>query len=130
MRIALIVLVAALAACATKSSSLVGATGVSVSSKPDTCAERLSEAQRQVAAAIESARACQVDADCATVEVSTGCFHACTQAVADAKVAAVKAAIQSANESSCASFVDDGCRVDRATCAPRGPARCVVGACQ
>ena len=106
-----------------------GTQAVSTAASGGSCQEREDAAKKAILAAAEGGKACAGDADCSVVELRSSCSDGCSRAVSAQGAAAVKAAAERLDGSTCAQFVKDGCSVHHPPCAPPGPARCTAGVC-
>lgn len=93
------------------------------------CADLGSAAQKDVAAIVEAHRSCTQATDCMNVELSASCFDSCTRAIRKDAAADLKAAQDKADQTQCAQFTSQGCKVTVPPCAPPLPPTCVSGMC-
>jgi len=93
------------------------------------CADLGSAAQKDVAAVVEAHRSCTQASDCMNVELSASCFDSCTRSIRKDAAAALKAAQDKADQTQCAQFTSQGCKVTVPPCEPPMPAACVGGMC-
>lgn len=131
--VALVALVALLS-CKSPPSTSVSApsSAASSSTSPDvgSCSERDSKASTELDEAMKKAsNACDTDADCVVFPVGTICFDHCTQVVSNARANAGKTASDRINETTCATFLKDGCPRIPPPCAPSPPPQCVEHLC-
>jgi hypothetical protein len=94
------------------------------------CTERTTKAWALVQPAESqgsSDLSCQADSECAFVSNSTKCSFGCGVLLSQAGAAKLACAIDQANATVCANFIQDGCRPLVPPCPP--PAACGLGAC-
>jgi hypothetical protein len=118
-------------ACGGSTSSTSGspATSDAGGTTASSCADLGSAAQTDVAAVVDAHRSCAQTSDCATVELSASCFDSCTRSIRKDGTAALKAAQDKADQTQCAQFTSQGCKVTIPPCEPPMPATCVSGMC-
>ena len=75
----------------------------------ETCEERVNESNAYINAALEENLNCTVDTDCTTITPNTDCRGTCPVPVAVEGVEEVEAAIDYANQTSCDTYIEDGC---------------------
>jgi hypothetical protein len=93
-----------------------------------TCEERATGARDHVKAALDANLACSADADCTTVDTSTECAGACSEAVSAQGASAVTQAVTEANSMFCSNYIEDGCPFSQPACAT-GTLACTNGSC-
>jgi len=82
------------------------------------CAARAKQGSAAVTPAVEAHQHCTTAADCSIVSVDTYCHNACGALVGEGGAAAVKAAVDAANQGICRDFEDDGCFAPIPPCLP------------
>jgi hypothetical protein len=123
--------VAIVTACGGSTSSTSGspATSDAGGTAGSSCADLGSAAQKDVAAVVEAHRSCTQASDCMNVELSASCFDSCTRALRKDAAADLKAAQDKADQTQCAQFTGQGCKVTVPPCEPPMPPMCVSGMC-
>ena len=93
------------------------------------CNELASAAQQDVSAVIEAHRTCTQASDCKSVALSASCFDSCARAIRNDATAELKAAQDKADQTQCAQFTSQGCKVSIPPCEPPTKPDCVAGKC-
>ena len=94
------------------------------------CDDLAKSAQADLQTAITKGASCIVDADCISVSFAADCFDSCSRAAAAAGKAAIDTERDNLNQSTCQSFVSQGCKLTVPPCAPPSTPRCAQGVCQ
>jgi hypothetical protein len=93
------------------------------------CNDLGSAAQKDVSAVLEAHRTCTQASDCTGVELSASCFDSCSRAIRKDAAADLKAAQDKADQTQCAQFTSQGCKVTIPPCEPPSTPACVAGKC-
>ena len=93
-----------------------------------TCEESTEAAQADVEAVRVQHLSCLVDADCTLVDVSTRCQGACPRPVARSGEAAVRIAVEKADDEHCSGPMRSGCGYATPSCVAF-EASCASGTC-
>ena len=93
------------------------------------CDARRDGAKKQIEEVINANLQCSSDQDCVSVPFASKCFDACARAVTLTGEPSVRDAIARIDETTCANYEKDGCRLIRPPCIPP-TAICKHGICK
>jgi hypothetical protein len=118
-------LVTACGATSSNSGSPSDAGGTNGSS----CNDLGAAAQKDVSTVVEAHRACTQASDCTSVGLRASCFDSCSRAIRKDAAADLKAAQDKADQTQCAQFTSQGCKVTIPPCEPPTTPACIAGKC-
>jgi hypothetical protein len=93
------------------------------------CTRLTSSAYATLQASIEVSRACESDAQCASIGHNSTCHDACGDVISESQRATVDATRSQLDANQCAAFDSAGCTLIVPPCVPPGTAACVEDQC-
>lgn len=126
--IAGVVLVAACGGTTSSTSGTASPTDGGSATTGSSCNDLASAAEMDVAAVVDAHLSCTQTSDCKSIELSASCFDSCTRGIRADGEAALQAAKDKANQTQCAQFTSQGCKVTIPPCRPSAVS-CTNGKC-